>query len=172
MDLRTILPGRLCWLLTATLLAGLSACYSFKGISIPVDVTTYYIPVFDIRAINAPPTVGQQFSERLKDKVRNESRLIWNEENPDIEFTGSIADFRVIPVAPQPGETVALNRLEITVSVQFINHKDEKKNWKNNFSFFNDFPTDQNLLDVQEGLITNIYEQLVEDIFNKAFTDW
>lgn len=147
-------------------------CYSFKGISIPPDVTTFYVPVFEIRALNAPPAIGQQFSERLKDKIRNESRLVWNEEQPDVEFTGNIADFKVNPVAPQPGETVAINRLEIVVTVNFINHKDEKKNWKNNFTYFSDFGTDQNLLDVQEGLILVIYEQLVEDIFNKAFTDW
>jgi len=147
-------------------------CYSFKGISIPADVSTYYIPVFEIRTDNAPPTIGQQFSERLKDKVRNESRLQWNEEEPDIEFTGAITGFRVNPVAPQPGETVAINRLEINVSVNFINNKDEKKNWKQTFSFFNDFPTNVNLLDVQTELVENIYEQLVEDIFNKAFTDW
>jgi hypothetical protein len=157
------------WAVLVVICAG---CYSFKGISIPADVSTYYIPVFEIRTENAPPTVGQQFSERLKDKVRNESRLQWNEDEPDIEFTGAITGFRVNPVAPQPGETIALNRLEINVNINFINNKDEKKNWKQTFSFFNDFPANVNLLDVQTELVENIYEQLVEDIFNKAFTDW
>jgi len=150
----------------------LQGCYSFRGISIPPDVKTYYIPVFDIRATNAPPTVGQDFSELLKDKVRNEARLLWDEVNPHIEFTGAISAFNVKPVAPQPGETVALNRLEISVAINFINNNDEKKNWNSTFSFFGDFGTDQNLLDIQDGLIAQIYEQIVEDVFNKAFTDW
>jgi hypothetical protein len=154
------------------ILFALGACYSFRGISIPPDVNTYYIPVFDIRVENAPPTIGQQFSERLKDKVRNESRLQWNDENPHIEFNGAVSNFRVSPQAPKPGETISFNRLEIGVSVNFINHNDEKKNWKQTFTFFNDFATDQNLLDIQDELIDNIFEQLVEDIFNKAFTDW
>jgi hypothetical protein len=159
-------------ILTLIVAVFLAACYSFRGISIPPDVNTYYIPVFDIRAENAPPTIGQQFSESLKDKVRNESRLIWNDVSPDIEFTGAVAVFRVSPQAPRPGESVSFNRLEITVQIQFINHKDEKKNWKQNFTFFNDFGTDQNLLDIQDQLVRNIFEQLTEDIFNKAFTDW
>lgn len=157
------------WVLLSVLYV---ACYSFKGISIPPDVSTYYIPVFDIRAENAPPTIGQIFSETLKDKVRNESRLIWNEDSPDIEFNGSIIGFRVTPQAPQPGETVSFNRLEISVQIQFINNKNEKKNWRQNFSFFNDFGTDQNLLDIQDQLIANIFDQITEDIFNRAFTDW
>lgn len=158
----------LCFL-SATLM---SACYSFRGISIPPDVESYYVPVFEIRASNAPPTVGQDFSELLKDKVRNEARLLWNDVSPDIEFTGAISTFNVKPIAPQPGETVALNRLEISVSVNFINNNDEKKNWNQTFSFFSDFATDQNLLDIQDNLIAEIYEQIVEDLFNKAFTDW
>jgi hypothetical protein len=158
------------WLLLSAV--SLIACYSFRGISIPPNVSTYYIPVFDIRAENAPPTIGQRFSEALKDKVRNESRLQWNDLNPDIEFTGSVAAFRVSPQAPRPGETVSFNRLEIAVQIQFVNHLDEKKNWKQTFTFFNDFETNLNLLDIQDQLIDNIFQQLTEDIFNKAFTDW
>ena len=156
----------------ALIITSFWGCYSFRGISIPPDVKTYYVPVFDVRAGNAPPTVGQDFSELLKDKIRNEARLLWNEENPDIEFTGAVSSFVVRPMAPQPGETVALNRLEISVAVNFINHKDEMKNWNSSFSFFSDFGTDQNLLDIQDGLIALIYEQIAEDIFNRAFTDW
>jgi hypothetical protein len=158
-----------CLILSGSFMIG---CYSFRGISIPPDVRTYYVPVFEIRAPNAPPTIGQDFSEQLKDKVRNEARLLWEEENPDIEFTGAISNFVVKPVAPQPGETVALNRLEVSVSINFINHRDEKKNWNSSFSFFSDFGTDQNLLDIQDGLIVEIYDQIIEDIFNRAFTDW
>ncbi len=159
-------------LLTMVLGGVISGCYSFKGISIPPDVKSYYVPVFEVRAPNAPPTVGQDFSELLKDKVRNEARLLWDEVDPDIEFTGNIASFNVKPVAPQPGETVALNRLEVAVAVNFVNNRDEEKNWSNRFSFFSDFGTDQNLLDIQDGLLIDIFEQIQEDIFNKAFTDW
>ncbi len=148
------------------------SCYSFRGISIPPDVNTYYIPVFDIRAENAPPTIGQQFSETLKDKVRNESRLQWNDISPDLEFTGAISAFRVSPQAPKPGETVSFNRLEIAVQIQCTNNIDPKKNWKQTFTFFNDFDTNLNLLDIQDQLIQQIFQQITEDIFNKAFTDW
>ena len=39
-------------------------------------------------------------------------------------------------------------------------------------SFFSDFESSQNLADVQDELIEAIFEQITEDIFNRAFSDW
>ena len=100
-------------LLLPALILITSGCYSFKGISIPPEVNTFYVRNFETLATNAPPTLGLDFGERLKDKVRSETRLKLLTDNADVEFTGKITDFRVVPVAPKPGEQVSLNRLEI-----------------------------------------------------------
>lgn len=151
------------------------SCYSFRGITIDPSVTTYFVAPFTNRAPNATPTLAPDFTERLKDKIRNESRLLYNETDPDVEFVGAITGFSVTSEAPQPGEQVAFNRLSITVAVDYINNRetDEKKRVsKINKSFYAEFPSDQNLLDVQDGLIQTITTQLVEDIFTAAFTNW
>ena len=153
----------------------LDSCYSFRGISIDPSITTYYVAPFDNRAANATPTLAPDFTERLKDKIRNESRLVFTEQDPDVEFTGAITSFQVSSEAPQPGEQVAFNRLTISVSVDYINNRtsDEKlKVTKINKSFYSEFPSDQNLFDVQDELIQTITTQLVEDIFTAAFTNW
>lgn len=149
-------------------------CYSFKGISIPPEVNTFFVRNFETIASNAPPTLGLDFGERLKDKVRAETRLKLQLENSDVEFTGKISDFRVVPVAPKPGELVSLNRLEIRMRIGFINNQDEKKGWANEreFSHFAEFSNSVDLLSVQDQLITQIGNQLLEDIFNAAFNDW
>lgn len=116
--------------------------------------------------------MGQQFSENLKQKFLNQSRLNFVDIDPDIEFSGEITRFVVTSVAPQPGETTAFNRLEIAVRLKYDYHLDEEENWENSFSFFSDYSRDDNLLDVQDELITIIFQQLSEDIFNKAFTNW
>ncbi|MBK8425333.1 MAG: hypothetical protein IPL27_04830 [Lewinellaceae bacterium] len=109
------------------LLLSTFGCYSFKGISIDPDVNTFYVRNFETIASNAPPTLGLDFGERIKDKVRSETRLQLNTTEADVEFTGKITDFRVIPVAPKPGEQISLNRLEIRMRIGFINNKNEKK---------------------------------------------
>jgi len=149
-----------------------SACYSLSGVSIDPGVNTYYVQQLRNNANNAPPTLPQTLTEALKEKIRTESRLVFSEEAPQIECRGSVVDFRVTSEAPQPGEVTAINRLTITLAIEYINNPDTKKNWKQNFSFFYDFSSSQDLASVQETAIAAISRQLTEDIFNRAFTDW
>jgi len=148
------------------------SCYSFKGISIDPTINTFYVTIFDNLTNDSPPTLGQDFAEVLRDKIRNESRLRLKNTDPDIDFTGSIADFRVTSEAPEPGQTTSFNRLTITVNVDYVNNRNEDNKWNKRFSFFANFDANQNLLDVQEDLINSINDQIVEDIFNFSFTDW
>lgn len=151
-----------------------SNCYSFKGISIDPNVSTFFIQNFEVSAASAPPTLAVNFTERLKDKIRNETRLNLKSTDPDIEFTGKVRDFRVVPVAPQPGQVVALNRLEIALDVMYTDHKTEAKSWTSSrpFQHFAEFPNDKDLLSIQDQLITQIFDQILEDIFNATFNDW
>ncbi len=149
-----------------------SGCYSFKGISIPTDVNTYYVELFENQAAASTPTLPRDFTEKLKDKIRRESRLRYTDEDPDIEFSGAITQFSVSAEAPKVNEQIGFNRLTITVTVSFVNNKNEKANWKQQFSFDDSFAPDQNLLDVQDALIETISNELVERIFNRAFTNW
>ena len=150
----------------------LSGCYSLSGIAISPETESYYVAPFENRALNAVPTLAQQFTEQLKDKITRQSRLLYDDTNPDVSFSGVITNYDVTPEAPQAGETTAVNRLTITVSVEFENANDEKANWKKSFSFSEVFAGDENLLDVQDDLIAVINRQLTEDIFNAAFNKW
>jgi hypothetical protein len=152
-------------------MTGLS-CYTLKGYSIGQDVNTYFVNDFKVAAFSAPATINQTFAESLKDKIARESRLKFTDNNPDIEFAGTIQTYTVSPVAPQPNEQVSFNRLTISVNIEYTNHKDAKDHWTKSFSHFADFATDQNLLQVQDDLIETIFKQILEDIFNQAFNNW
>jgi len=152
-----------------------SGCYSFKGISIDPNIKTYFVQNFENVAPNAPPTLAVDFTERLKDKIRTETPLILKSEEPDAEFTGRIVDYRVVPLAPQPGEVVARNKLEIRMQVAYtVNKEGVEGSWpaERQFSFFSEFSNTDDLLTVQDQLIKTITDQLLEDIFNAAFNNW
>ena len=160
-------------LISLFFMMSMNSCkYSFTGISIPDSVRTFYVSAFEINAPNAEPTLSQTFSDALRDKIQTQSRLTQSETDPHCEFKGAITRYQISSVAPQPGEQTAFNRLDVSVNVDFINNKDETQNWKQTFSYFSDFPSDQDFLSVQDELIETINNQLVEDIFNKAFTNW
>jgi hypothetical protein len=146
--------------------------YSLKGISIPPEVNTFYVEEFDNQTPTAPPTLPQTFRQKLSDRIRDETRLKYDDVNPDIEFQGAISEFRVSAESPQQGQTNAFNRLNISFQVVYVSNLDEEDNWKQRFSHFADFETNQNLVDVQDDLIDEILDEIVERIFNKAFTNW
>ena len=149
----------------------LQSCYSFKGISIPPDVNSFYVEDFGNSAKNSPVDVNQIFAEALREKIRNESRLRYNEQNPDIEFQGTIKEYSVRSIPAQEDES-ALNRFEIKIQVQYVSNKNEDDSWDQLFSFYQDFESDVDLNSVQDELTETIFEQLTEDVFNKAFTNW
>lgn len=150
----------------------LQGCYSFKGVTIPNDVNTYYVENFNLSAPNAPVEVDVQFTEALRTKVRTESKLKLKDVDPDLVFGGQITGYTLTSEAPKEGNTVALNKLEIIVQVQFTNHRDEKASYSRPFSFFRTFPADQDFQSVQESLNADIIKQLVERVFNDTFASW
>lgn len=136
------------------------------------DLKTYFVPQFINNAENSLPNLPIQLTEALKDKVRLQSTLKYTDENPDIELRGTLVDFRISSEAPRVGETTAINRLTITLAIEYFNNRTQKEVWKRNFSFFYNYPADQDFSVVQETAIRTISNQLMEDIFNAAFSDW
>nr|MBS0036595.1 LptE family protein [Saprospiraceae bacterium] len=149
-----------------------NACYSFRGVSISPDVQTFYVDYFELAAPNAPITLNQDFGEAMRDKIRTETRLSLTDTDPDLIFSGSITAYNITALDPVVGERTALNRLQISVRVNYESTVDEDNNWQQTFSFFAEFPADQNLTDIENQLIETIFEQLTEDIFNRAFSNW
>ncbi|MBK8700063.1 MAG: LptE family protein [Saprospiraceae bacterium] len=155
------------------ILAIIPGCYiGFKGISIPPEINTFFVENFETRAFNAPVEADVQFSEALRTKIRNESKLKLKADDPDVSFSGEITRYDVTAEAPREGNTVALNKLEITVLINYTNHRSEKDKYSRSYSFFRTFPGDQDLQSVQDALLKDIFNQLTEKIFNETFASW
>jgi hypothetical protein len=151
--------------------------YSFTGASIAPDVKTISIQYFKSNAPLAKPTLGQSFTESLKDIFVSQTNLTFVPKIADLQFEGEITGYSSSPVAIQAASSngfnqPASNRLTITVNVKFINNKDEKQNFESNFTRFADFPASSTLASEEDRLIKEISSQLVQDIFNKSVINW
>ena len=146
--------------------------YSFTGASIAEDVKTVSVKKFQSYAPLANANISQTFTEALKDKFLSQTNLDLVAKDGDLRFEGSITGYNVTSVAIQGNETAALNRLTITVKVKFTNTKDEKLDYETSFSRYTDYESSQNLASIEDGLITEINDQLTQDIFNKAVSNW
>ena len=163
------------YLVFISILFLLNGCYSFKGISIPPEIKTYYVEDYTVDPVNAilsPQNIEITFAEALRARVRNESRLNYDTEDPHIIFSGIISRYKTSPAAPIEGESTLLNRLDISVKVSYEDITNEENNWNKTYSAFEDFPSTEVLSAVEEELIARIFEEMTERIFNDSFTNW
>ena len=151
-----------------------SACkvsYSFTGASISPDVKTIAIPFMTNSSSYVIPTLSRTITDALRDYFTSQTSLQVVDRNGDLELTGTITGYTVTPVAIQGNETAAMNRLTITVSMKFVNKKNPKQNYDQQFSRYQDYPV-ADLNTVQDRLNAVITDQLVQDIFNKSVVNW
>lgn len=150
----------------------LSSCYTFQGNRIDPQIETVTVNYFPNQTNFVATTLSQTFTEILKDKFAAETRLYLKDRGGDWEFSGAITQYTNTPISPTGNETTALNRLTIAVSVEFVNHKNEKENWSQTFSRFEDYSSTQSLSAVENELIRTISLQLADDIYLKSASDW
>lgn len=154
------------------LLVFIQGCYSFKGFSIDPNVKSFYVTSFENKAVLAPASLAQEFTEKLRNRVRDEARLKYDDTNPDLEFSGTIKDYAITVEAPKPGEGASINVLTMIVSVEHTNHKNEKASYKKDFPFQVRFDGSTNIVSIQNDLNKQLNTQIVNDIINATFNNW
>jgi len=146
--------------------------YSFTGASISPNVKTVTIQYFPNNASLVVPTLSRSLTDALRDYFTSQTNLVLVDKGGDLNIEGAITGYVVQPIAIQGNETAAMNRLTITVSVKFKNKTNEKQNFETTFSRYEDYQSSLNLSSVQDGLIKEINDKLVQDVFNKAVVNW
>ena len=159
---------------TLLLSISLNSCgiYSFTGASIPAEAKTVSVQYFNNKAATVQPTLSQVFTERLKDMFLEQTNLTLNENEGDLAFSGYISKYQIKPMAIKADETAGQNRLTIAVKVTYKNSLDSENNFEQIFSRYHDYDSAENIADIESALIEEITNELVEDVFNKAFVNW
>lgn len=154
-----------------------SCSLSLSGASIPPDMKTVDVELFENNALLVYGPLSQQFTESLKDRIRSQTRLnIIRNPEADAMFTGSITTYSIAPVSVQATGTnnappiANASRLTITINVKYVNKKDAKNSFEQPFTRTADFTGDISAKEAQ--LVSDINKQLTEDIFNRAFANW
>lgn len=159
----------------AVLTVILAACkmsYSFTGANLSPAIKTYSVYYFPNRARLINPTLSQNFTEDLREKLRRQTSLDELQENGDIEFEGQITGYEVRPMSIQKDDLAAKNRLTITVKLKYTNSKSPEENFDRNFSAYEDFDSNSSISDVEDELTALIILKLTEDIFNATIANW
>ena len=159
----------------------LSACkiYSFKDVSIPLQVKSIHVSYIENRARFVDPQLAPQLNDKLKQKISSQaSRLAQIESlDADYDISGTITDYNV-STSGISNQAAASDRLTVTVHITFKNHLDPtgktvapadfEADVTRNF----DFAASLSFTDASTQLLPTIVSDMTDDIFNKLFSNW
>ncbi|MEN9448265.1 MAG: hypothetical protein RJA25_1555 [Bacteroidota bacterium] len=152
----------------------ISSCkiYRFTDASVDPNWKSFSVAqttnIATLQNTNAAPA----FTDKIKDKFLRDTRLSLTRENGDLEFSATITEYNVDPVAITNTETTAQNRLNISVKIECINKKDANKSFSQTFRDGENYDANRQLSDVENSLINTIFDRLAQQIFNRTFGNW
>lgn len=167
---------KLCVLFIVALFS--SCSIKLSGESIPAEMKTVNVTFFENNAPLVVPDMSSKFTENLRNRIRNQTRLNMTTNDAHGVFAGTITNYDIRPTTIQDannrGQTASgTNRMTVRVNVKYTNNLNPKLSYEESFERFVDFPTaGQNFQSQEAGLIDQVLTLLSEDIFNRAFANW
>jgi outer membrane lipopolysaccharide assembly protein LptE/RlpB len=160
-------------LATICLLFNFATCkYSFKDVSpIPIEIKNFRVQQLSNKANYINPQLSPNLTERLKQKIINTTRLRQVNDDADYDISGYVSQYNTSTVNIQNGES-GTNRLTVTFHLVFKNTQDDKKNFEADVSRNEDFPASKSLAEAEAEITERLVKNLVDEIFNKIFSNW
>lgn len=158
-------------------LTALSACsisYSPRGGSLDYTrVKTLFMPDVINQATRVYPPLAQNMTEALQNQFTRRTKLSMARTNDaDMVIEVMITNYDLAPLAVQDNDLAARTKVTLTVQVHYENKAFPEQSFDNSFTSTTDFDSSQQLVDVQDGLLANMVEDLVKQIYNATVENW
>jgi len=147
--------------------------YSFKDTSpIPQEIKTFRVNYLENKAQYVNSQLSPQLTEKLKQKIINTTRLTQtNDDDAHYDISGYVSQYFTSTISIT-GSNSSGNRLTVGFHLVFKNTLDEKKNFEADLSRTFDFDARLSLNEAEASLNNDIVKNLVDEIFNKIFSNW
>ena len=145
--------------------------FSMKDVSIPPEVKTVKVNYIENRARYINPLLSPSLTDKLRQKIINQTRLNQTNGEADYDISGVITDYSQ-STSGISNQSVASNNLNITVHIVFRNRLDEKKNFETDITRNFPFSASLGLPQAEAQLKDQILTNLTDEIFNRIFSNW
>lgn len=145
--------------------------YSLKDVSIPPEIKTVRVFFIENKARYINPQLSPKLSDKLRQKIINQTRLSQTNNDADYEISGYISDYSV-NTSGISQQQVASNNLNVTVHIIFRNRQDEKKNFEADITRNFPFSASKSLTQAEAELNDQMVTNLTDEIFNRIFSNW
>ncbi len=170
------LPARRYGLALLLMLGTLGGCgyYSFTGATIPSNLNTIAIPLVEDRSLSPLTTLDERLTEALINRFVRQTRLSLqtNEDEADAVLTVSIDRYQNAPTAVTGDERATRNRVTLTVSVRYFDRTQDRELLRRSFSSFEDYDPLAGGLEAEEQAAEAALENIADDIFTAATSNW
>lgn len=158
-------------LITAALL-GNSSCgiYKFNDASVPDSIKTVKVNFIENRATYVNPQLSPRLTDKLRQKIIGQTKLIQTNNEPDWEIDGTITQYS-FSTSAITGQQAANNRLTVAVQMVLSDRKANKTE-KIDVSRSFEFKGNQSFQQAENDLAEEMIRTLTDDIFNKLFSKW
>jgi hypothetical protein len=148
--------------------------YSFTGTSIPSDVRNIYIPFFPDQSQSGLGDLSDRINVALVNRFVNQSRLSLtnDQDSADSYVEGAIQNYVNRPFSVRGDEQANLNEVQITVRALFRFTKDEDPLWNKNFTGSATYDVIDNPVDGEIAAAQEALQQIANNMFNDAVSNW
>ena len=155
------------------LTASCAISYKFNGASIDYTKTkTIQIDAFPIRSAYVWAPMQSIFNNKLTDLYAQQTKLKQVRRGGDLIVAGEITGFDQYNKGVSADGYSSQVQLKMTVNVRFTNTKNHKEDFERQFSATTEYDASQQLIAVQEELVTQMTKDICEQIFNATVANW
>lgn len=150
-----------------------SVSYKFNGASIDYTTTrTIQIADFPLRSAYVWAPMHSMFNNSLSDIYSRQTKLSQVKRNGDLQLSGEIVEYSQYNKAVSADGYANQTQLKMTVNVRFVNNKKHADDFERRFSATAEYDARQQLSAVQEELVTQMINDIVDQIFNATVANW
>lgn len=145
--------------------------YKFNEVSIPPEIKTVRVQYIENKARYNNSQLSPQLTDKLRQKIVNQTKLTQITGEADYDITGYISQYDVT-TSGISDQKVATNRLTVGVNITVTDNKTKQEPKTFSISRNFDFSATLTLQAAEQRLNDEMIRSLVDDIFNRIFSNW
>ena len=152
---------------------GCKVSYSLSGTSIDYTKTkSIEIAEFPVRSSYVWGPMQGIFNNELKDIFGRRTHLEQVRRNGDLKLEGEITQYSQRNKSVSAEGYSAQVELSMTVNVRFVNNKNHDEDFEKQFTATSTYDSTLSLAAVQEDKVTEMVEDITQQIFNATVANW
>jgi phosphoglycerate-specific signal transduction histidine kinase len=139
---------------------------------IPIEIKNFRVQQLGNKAQYTNAQLSPQLTEKLRQKIINTTRLRnTNEDDAHYDISGYVSQYSTTTVTIQEGQA-GTNRLTVGFHLVFKCSLDPTKDFEADVSRNEDFAASKSLSEAENEINDRLVKNLVDEIFNKIFSNW